>query len=236
AVAVVPDGVVDLALLEPRLSALSQERVRPLVSLMLADDATAVVQPVAEAARLVHQAGGLLHVDAVQAAGRIPCNINSLGADLMTLSGHKIGAPKGVGALVRRDAGLALDPLVTGGGQERGTRAGPGDGAGSAGFGGSRAGGGNEPPTRGARGAGEERGGGGGGGGVGGWGWGGRGAGRGGGGHLRRRGEPPAHHDAVGAPCHEGRNRRHRLRPRRGRGVVGRCLLVREGRPLACAC
>jgi len=134
-VAVGSDGVINLALLEARLSALSQERVRPLLSVMLANNETGVIQPVSEAARLVHQAGGLLHVDAVQAAGRIPCDINALGADLMTLSGHKIGAPKGVGALIRRDAGLALDPLVTGGGQERRARAGTENVAGIVGFG-----------------------------------------------------------------------------------------------------
>jgi len=123
-VAVAPDGVVDLARLEARLATLTAERVRPLVSIMLANNETGIVQPVSEAARLVHQADGLLHVDAVQAAGRIACDIKALGADLMTLSGHKIGGPKGVGALVRRDGALGVDPLVTGGGQERGVRAG----------------------------------------------------------------------------------------------------------------
>ena len=83
----------------------------------------------------MHEAGGLLHVDAVQAAGRIPCDISALGADLLTLSGHKIGAPKGVGALVRRDEALALDPLIKGGGQERGARAGTENVAAIAGFG-----------------------------------------------------------------------------------------------------
>jgi cysteine desulfurase len=101
---------------------------------MLANNETGVVQPVSEAARLVHDAGAILHVDAVQAVGRIPCDINVLGADLLTVSGHKIGAPKGVGALIRR-AGTSLDPLVTGGGQERGLRAGTENVAGIAGFG-----------------------------------------------------------------------------------------------------
>jgi cysteine desulfurase len=90
---------------------------------MLANNETGAVQPVAEAAALVHAAGGLLHVDAVQAAGRIVCDINAMGADLLTLSGHKIGAPKGAGALVKGGP-LDLAPLVTGGGQERGERAG----------------------------------------------------------------------------------------------------------------
>jgi cysteine desulfurase len=119
-----PAGVVDLAALARRLTALAAEGTRPLVSLMLAGNETGTLQPVSQAARLTHAAGGLLHVDAVQAAGRIPCDISALGADLLTLSGHKIGAPKGVGALVKRDEALALDPLVKGGGQERGARAG----------------------------------------------------------------------------------------------------------------
>ena len=84
----------------------------------------------------MHRAGGVLHVDAVQAAGRISCDINALGADLLTLSGHKIGAPKGVGALIRRDATFPFpDPLIKGGGQERRVRAGTENVAGIAGFG-----------------------------------------------------------------------------------------------------
>jgi cysteine desulfurase len=117
-------GRVDLAALERLLAALANGGRRPLVSLMLANNETGVVQPVSEAARLTHAAGGLLHVDAIQAAGRIPCDINEIGADLLTLSGHKIGAPKGVGALIKRDEALHLDPLIKGGGQERNARAG----------------------------------------------------------------------------------------------------------------
>src|SRR5262249_55484752 len=98
---------------------------RSLVSLMLANNETGVIQPVAQAAYIVHAAGGLLHVDAVQAAGRIPCDISLLGADLVTLSAHKIGGLKGVGALIRANEELHLnDPLIRGGGQERGLRAG----------------------------------------------------------------------------------------------------------------
>ena len=134
---VTTSGVIDLAALERRLAAQSG---RPLVSLMLANNETGVLQPISEAAHLIHQAGGLLHVDAVQGIGRIPCDINALGADLLTLSGHKIGAPKGVGALVRMDAALPLgDPLIRGGGQERGLRAGTENVAGIAGFGASAA-------------------------------------------------------------------------------------------------
>ena len=109
---------------------------RPLVSLMLANNETGVIQPVAEAAAIVHAAGGLLHVDAVQAAGRIDCDIDALGADLLTLSAHKIGGPKGVGALVRASDDIHLpDPLIRGGGQERGLRAGTENVAGIAAFG-----------------------------------------------------------------------------------------------------
>jgi cysteine desulfurase len=132
-VPVAGDGRLDLAVLERRLAALGGH---VLVSLMLANNETGVVQPVSEASRLIHAAGGLLHVDAVQGAGRIPCDINTLSADLLTVSGHKIGAPKGVGALVRRDgAGPMPDPLIRGGGQEQGTRAGTENVPGIAGFG-----------------------------------------------------------------------------------------------------
>jgi cysteine desulfurase len=126
-------GEIDLSALATRLKA-AEGRV--LVSLMLANNETGIVQPVSEAAHLVHQAGGMLHVDAVQAAGRIACDINALSADLLTVSGHKIGAPKGVGALIRRDAALSIaDPLIKGGGQERGARAGTENVAAIAGFG-----------------------------------------------------------------------------------------------------
>lgn len=109
---------------------------RPLISLMLANNETGVVQPVAEAAAVTHAAGGLLHVDAVQAPGRIACEIGALGADLLTLSAHKIGGPKGVGALVRAREDIHLPlPLIRGGGQERGMRAGTENVAGIAAFG-----------------------------------------------------------------------------------------------------
>lgn len=127
------DGRLDLAALECRLAVLGG---RAMVSLMLANNETGVVQPVSEAARLTHAAGSVVHVDAVQAVGRIPCDINALDADLMTLSGHKIGAPKGVGALIRRDGGIEFpEPLIKGGGQERGARAGTENVPGIAGFG-----------------------------------------------------------------------------------------------------
>ncbi len=126
------DGRADLAALKDAVG----RSPRPLVSLMLANNETGVLQPVADAAVIVHEARGLLHVDAVQAAGRIPCDINALGADLLTLSAHKIGGPKGVGALVRASEDIHLtDPLIRGGGQERGLRAGTENVSGIAAFG-----------------------------------------------------------------------------------------------------
>ena len=132
-VPVTADGCIDLAALAKALDA---PRGRRLVSLMLANNETGVLQPVSEAAAMVHEAGGLLHVDAVQGPGRIACDINEIGADLLTVSSHKIGGPKGVGALVRRSQALHFaDPLIKGGGQERGARAGTENVPGIAGFG-----------------------------------------------------------------------------------------------------
>jgi len=116
-----PDGRIDLAALAEAVA----RWPRALASVMLANNETGVIQPVAAAAAIVHAADGLLHVDAVQAAGRSDCDIAALGADLMTLSAHKIGGPKGVGALIRRSDDIHIaDPLIRGGGQERGLRAG----------------------------------------------------------------------------------------------------------------
>jgi cysteine desulfurase len=131
-VPVTPDGRVDLDALRTALARAG----RPLVSLMLANNETGVVQPVAQAAAITHAVGGLLHVDAVQGPGRISCDIAALGADLLTISAHKLGGPKGVGALVRRaDAIHFPEPLIRGGGQERGLRAGTENVAGIMAFG-----------------------------------------------------------------------------------------------------
>jgi len=131
-IAVDADGHVDLAALSEALALTT----RPLVSVMLANNETGVIQPVAQAATIVHAAGGLLHVDAVQAAGRIPVEIGALGADLITLSAHKIGGVKGAGALVRAGEDIHFpEPLIRGGGQERGLRAGTENVAGIAVFG-----------------------------------------------------------------------------------------------------
>jgi cysteine desulfurase len=123
-------GIVDLDALRTLLTG-----GPALVSVMLANNETGVVQPIREVVHVVHELGGLLHVDAVQAPGRLPFDFNELGADIVTLSAHKIGGPKGVGALIRR-AGLHLaNPLIRGGGQERGLRGGTENVAGIAGFG-----------------------------------------------------------------------------------------------------
>jgi cysteine desulfurase len=128
---VTADGVLNLAALEQRIATAE----RPLVSVMLANNETGVIQPIRAIADVVHAANGLLHVDAVQGAGRIDCRMDDLGADLLSLSSHKLGGPQGAGALVRRADIHIAEPLIRGGGQERGIRAGTENVAGIAGFG-----------------------------------------------------------------------------------------------------
>ena len=129
-------GVTSAGLLDlDRLRATLQGGPPALVSVMLANNETGAVQPVAEAAEIVHAAGGLLHVDAIQAFGKIPFDIKGLNADLITVSGHKIGGPKGVGAVVLAEGVRGLEPLLRGGGQELGRRAGTENVADIAGFG-----------------------------------------------------------------------------------------------------
>ena len=108
-----------------------------LVSVMLANNETGAVQPIAAVAEIVHAAGSLLHVDAIQALGKIHFDINKMNADLVTVSAHKIGGPKGVGAVAWAEGVEGLEPLLRGGGQERGHRAGTENVAGIAGFGGA---------------------------------------------------------------------------------------------------
>ncbi|KQY26075.1 aminotransferase [Caulobacter sp. Root487D2Y] len=124
------DGVARLDWLEEALS----DEGRALVCLMLANNETGVIQPVAQAAALVRAADGWLHVDAVQAAGKIAIDFTALGADTMALSAHKLGGPQGVGALVAGTRATIVRQQH-GGGQERGRRAGTENVAGIAGFG-----------------------------------------------------------------------------------------------------
>jgi cysteine desulfurase len=128
------DGVVDLGVLEKEVAKHHLGGWRPLVSLMAANNETGAIQPVRAAAELVQAAGGLLHTDAIQVAGKLRLDFVALGADMMTLSAHKIGGPKGIGALVLR-SGVSVEPLIKGGGQERRRRAGTENVAGIVGFG-----------------------------------------------------------------------------------------------------
>ncbi|MDI1345409.1 MAG: cysteine desulfurase family protein [Pseudolabrys sp.] len=129
------NGVVDLDALKAALA----KAERPLVSVMLANNETGVIQPIREITAIVHAANGILHVDAVQGAGRIDCDITALGADLLSLSAHKLGGPQGAGALVRHSSvvgGIQIaEPLIRGGGQERWLRAGTENVAAISGFG-----------------------------------------------------------------------------------------------------
>jgi len=127
-------GVVDVAGSADQIAQAAPGTGRTLVSLMLANNETGVIQPVAEAAARAHEHGAVLHVDAVQAPGRIAVDFAALGADLLALSAHKMGGPRGVGALIIRD-GTVLPAFVKGGGQERRRRGGTENVAGIAGFG-----------------------------------------------------------------------------------------------------
>jgi cysteine desulfurase len=104
-----------------------------LVSVQLANNEVGTVNPIAELARVAHEAGALVHTDAVQAAGWLPLSLDALGADAMSLAGHKVGAPKGTGALIVRGR-LPLEPVLHGGGQERGRRSGTENVAGAVAF------------------------------------------------------------------------------------------------------
>ena len=114
------DGMVNLDSLERLLG----DGVPSLVCLMLANNETGVIQPVREAAAICRRRGALLHVDAVQAAGRMPVRLDLLGADSVAISSHKLGGPAGVGALLLAPDAPFADALIGGGGQERGRRGG----------------------------------------------------------------------------------------------------------------
>jgi cysteine desulfurase len=132
--AVVPidaDGVVNLDHLATMLVGIGDKAV---VSVMLANNETGVIQPVARVAEIARRHGALVHCDAVQAAGRVHIDMKALGVHLMTLSAHKIGGPQGVGALLVED-GVRIGPVMRGGGQESRRRAGTENVPGAAGFG-----------------------------------------------------------------------------------------------------
>jgi cysteine desulfurase len=118
------EGVVDLAALDKLLAPHGAAEHRVLVSVMAANNETGAIQPLTEIARRVHDAGGILHSDAVQIAGRVPFSLVESGADLISISSHKLGGPQGAGALIVSNDDLRIPPLVRGGGQERGARAG----------------------------------------------------------------------------------------------------------------
>jgi len=123
-------GVVDLN----KLRQLLGQPGKAVVAIHHANNESGVIQPIAEAARLVRSAGGWLHVDAIQSAGKIPVDMRVLKADSLTLSAHKLGGPQGVGALVMGDGREAVR-ILHGAGQERGLRAGTENVPGIAGFG-----------------------------------------------------------------------------------------------------
>jgi cysteine desulfurase len=130
-----PGGVLDMQALGETLARASAAGNRIMMALQAANNETGVIQPVAVAAEMVHAAGGFLVCDAVQAAGRIDCDIESLGADAIVYSAHKFGGPKGAGALcIRSDSYHIREALLRGGGQERGLRAGTENVAGIAGM------------------------------------------------------------------------------------------------------
>ena len=128
------DGVIDLDWLKARLARWEAAEGRPFVALMLANNETGVIQPVAEAAAIVREADGWLHVDAVQAAGKVAVDSRAIGADTLSVSAHKLGGPQGVGALTFGPR-ASLSRRLHGGGQERGRRAGTENVPGISGFG-----------------------------------------------------------------------------------------------------
>lgn len=129
------NGVIDLGALEAVLSSHDRATGLVLVAIHAANNETGVIQPVAEIARLVKNHGGVLVVDAVQAAGRIPLDLSAGYGDFLILSSHKIGGPKGAGAIAGVSDLMMPTPLVSGGGQEKGHRAGTENVVGIAGFG-----------------------------------------------------------------------------------------------------
>lgn len=130
-------GIVDLQALQELLAAHDRALGLPMVAVMLVNNETGIIQPIAEIAEIVRANGGILVVDAVQAAGRLPLVIEELTADFLILSSHKIGGPKGAGALVARGEVMMPAPLIRGGGQEKGHRSGTENAVAIAGFAGA---------------------------------------------------------------------------------------------------
>lgn len=127
-------GLVDLEALETLLKDHDKAKGLPMVAVMLVNNETGIVQPVKAVAEIIRRHGGLLVVDAVQAVGRVPVDIEALDADFLILSSHKLGGPKGAGALVSRGEVLMPAALIRGGGQEKGHRSGTENPAALAGF------------------------------------------------------------------------------------------------------
>ena len=123
-VPVTSNGVLDLEALRMALDAHDDDMGLPMVAVMAVNNETGTIQPLQAVAERVRAKGGLLVVDAVQAAGRIALDMEAIGADFLIISSHKIGGPKGVGALIARGETLMPTPLVRGGGQEKGHRSG----------------------------------------------------------------------------------------------------------------
>jgi cysteine desulfurase len=130
-IAITANGVVELE----SLSKILRRRGRfAVVSVMAANNESGVIQPIKGAAECAHAAGALFHCDAVQAVGRIPIDMKRLGVDMLTISAHKLGGPKGMGALILAE-GMEIEALIRGGGQERRHRGGTENVPGIAGFG-----------------------------------------------------------------------------------------------------
>ncbi|MCJ8148906.1 cysteine desulfurase family protein [Shinella sedimenti] len=144
-------GVVDFDALEILLHNHDKATGLPMVAVMLANNETGIVQPVKAVAEIVRRHGGLLVVDAVQAVGRVPVDIEALDADFLILTSHKLGGPKGAGALVSRGEVLMPVPLIRGGGQEKGHRSGTENPAALAGFGAAARSATEEPAARNSR-------------------------------------------------------------------------------------
>lgn len=117
---VLPNGVIDLAALDRMLEGNTKQT---LLSVMMANNETGVIQPIDQVVAIARKRGALVHTDAVQAFGRIPVDIQKLGVDFLTLSSHKIGGPQGVGCLVIANC-VNIAPMIKGGNQEKSFRAG----------------------------------------------------------------------------------------------------------------